>query len=84
LRYETLHNASTVNDTSKNADLIGYGPGSGVNTWTITPDWHSGTTFARVDFSKVRVTSAAPGLAFGTGGTSPDQTRVVLELGVQY
>src|SRR5271166_3212492 len=65
-RYETLHNGSALGATSLNADLVGYGPGSGVNTYTLTPEWKDGPVFARADFSQVRVTAAAPGLAFGS------------------
>ena len=83
LRYETLHNSSTVNDTSANADLVGYGPGSGMNTYTITPGWSNGHAFARMDLSAVRVTSPAPGLAFGVHGTQRDQFRTMFEVGVQ-
>jgi hypothetical protein len=82
-RYETLHNASTVGDTSANADLVGYGSGSGVNTYTLTPGWSNGHAFARMDFSSVRVTSPAPGLAFGDLGTQRNQFRTMVEVGVQ-
>lgn len=82
-RYETLHNSSTVGDPSANADLVGYGAGSGINTYTITPSWTNGQTFARVDFSTVRVTSPAAGLAFGDHGSQRDQFRTMLEIGVQ-
>jgi hypothetical protein len=82
-RYETLHNSSTVGDSSGNADLIGYGAGSGINTYTLTPSWTNGQTFARMDFSTVRVTSPAPGLAFGDHGVQRDQFRTMLEIGVQ-
>lgn len=83
LRYETLHNSSTIGDPSGNADLIGYGPGSGVNTFTLTPAWTNGHTFARMDFSSVRVSSPAHGLAFGDHGAQRDQFRTMLEIGVQ-
>jgi len=83
VRYETLHNSSTVGDPSGNADLVGYGAGSGVNTYTVTPSWTNGHTFARIDFSSVRVSSPAPGLAFGDHGAQRDQFRTMLEIGVQ-
>ena len=82
-RYETLHDSSTVNDTSANADLVGYGSGSGINTYTITPGWSNGHAFARMDLSSVRITSPAPGLAFGDHGTQRDQFRTMFEIGVQ-
>ena len=82
-RYETLHNSSMPGATSLNADLVGYGPGSGVNTLTLTPEWKNGPVFARVDFSGVWPAYYAPGLAFGTGGTGNSQFRTALEVGVQ-
>jgi hypothetical protein len=82
-RYETLHNSSTINDTSANADLVGYGPGSGVNTYTITPGWSNGHAFARMDLSSVRVTSPTAGLAFGDHGTQRNQFRTMFEIGAQ-
>jgi hypothetical protein len=82
-RYETLHNSSTINDKSANADLVGFGPGSGVNTFTLTPAWTNGHTFIRVDFSTARVTSSGDGLAFGSDGDQRNQFRTVLEIGTQ-
>jgi hypothetical protein len=83
-RVETLHNSSVPGDTSLNADLIGYGPASGINTWTITPAWQLGHgAFFRVDFSGAHVSDATPGLAFGSQGDDLNQTRVVFELGTQ-
>jgi hypothetical protein len=84
LRWETLHNSSAQGDTSPNADLIGYGPGSGISSWTLTPDWQLGHgAFLRVDLSTAHVTSFTPGLAFNPDGRSANQSRVVVELGTQ-
>jgi hypothetical protein len=80
LRYETLHNSSMPGATSLNADLVGYGPGSGVNTLTLTPEWKDGPVFARVDFSDVWPGYYTPGLTFGT---SANQFRTAVEVGVQ-
>lgn len=83
-RWESLHNSSGPSDTSLNADLVGYGPGSGVTTWTITPAWNLGHgAFARVDFSHAHVTGAANGVAFGSDGNTHDQNRIMLEIGAQ-
>jgi hypothetical protein len=82
-RYETLHDASTINDKSANADLVGYGAGSGINTFTLTPEWTNAHTFIRMDFSTARVTSPADGLAFGNDGDQRNQFRTVLEIGTQ-
>ena len=84
LRWETLHNGSSATDSSANADLIGYGPGSGISAWTLTPAWQLGQgAYVRVDFSSAHVTGFTPGLAFNTDGKSANQSRVVLELGTQ-
>jgi len=84
LRLETLHNGSSAGDTSLNADLIGYGAGSGISTFTITPSWSLGHgAFVRADFSSAQVTGAAPGLAFNANGNSSHQSRIVVEVGTQ-
>lgn len=84
LRWETLHDSSAQTDTSANADLIGYGPGSGITSWTLTPAWKlGGGAFLRIDLSEAHVSGAAPGLAFDAGGNGTNQSRVVLELGAQ-
>jgi len=84
LRWESLHDASSPTDPSLNADLIGYGPGSGITTWTLTPAWKfGGGAFFRIDLSQAHVTGAASGLAFDPKGNSSNQSRVVLELGTQ-
>jgi hypothetical protein len=84
LRWETLHDSSSATDSSVNADLIGYGPGSGITSWTLTPAWKlGGGAFFRIDLSQVHVKGAAPGLAFDTTGNATNQSRVVLELGTQ-
>jgi hypothetical protein len=84
VRWETLHDGSAAGDTSLNADLIGYGPGCGINTWTFTPAWNLGHgTSVRMDFSSAHVTGFTPGLAFNKDGKSANQSRVVLELTTQ-
>lgn len=83
-RFESFNNASAISDASSNADLVGYGPGSGATTWTITPQWHPGPFFVRVDFSKVTLRNFTPGLGFGATGASANQNRVMGELGVQF
>jgi len=84
LRWETLHDGSSPTDTSPNADLIGYGPGCGISSWTLTPQWKlGGGAYFRFDVSSAHVTGPKPGLAFGTDGDSSNQSRVVLELGTQ-
>lgn len=83
-RFESFTNASATIDASLNADLVGYGPGSGATTWTITPQWHPGPFFARLDFSNVTLRNFTPGFGFGASGTSSSQNRILGELGVQF
>lgn len=83
-RIEDLGNESTTQDRSANADLVGYGPGSGAWTFTLTPTYQQNTFILRADLSDVIVRSASPGLAFGTSGLGRNQFRVVLETGVQF
>ncbi|HVA27282.1 MAG TPA: outer membrane beta-barrel protein, partial [Candidatus Baltobacteraceae bacterium] len=84
LRFESFANASASNDVSLNADLVGFGPGSAATTWTITPSWHPGPFFARIDLSNVSIRNFTPGLGFGATGTSANQHRIIGELGVQF
>lgn len=53
MRYEDLRNWSSAGDTSANADLIGFGPGSSATSMTITPQYRFGTLEVRAEFSKV-------------------------------
>ncbi len=54
LRYENARNASAMGDTSGNADLVGFGPGSGVQTFTVTPTRRLGSNgVLRVEYSRV-------------------------------
>lgn len=83
-RIEDLGNESTTQDRSANADLVGYGPGSGAWTFTLTPTYQQNAFILRADLSDVIVRSASPGLTFGTSGLGRNQFRVVLETGVQF
>jgi len=83
-RIEDIANNSSTNDHSPNADLVGYGPGSGAWTFTVTPAYRHGPFLMRADISEVTVRSATPGLAFGTAGSLRNQFRVVLESGLQF
>ncbi len=84
LRYERAADASSVADSSANADLLGYGPGSRAESWTITPSYHPGPLFVRAEYANVHAYAFAPGLAFGPTGSSGTQNRYLLELGVQF
>ena len=81
-RFEYFANHSATTDTSPNADLVGYGPGSRATTWTITPAYHPGPFFVRAEYSLVTVNNATVG--FGPAGTLTNQSRYLVELGVQF
>jgi hypothetical protein len=84
LRIEYGKNGSTPSDTSSNANLLGYGPGSGAWTYTLTPTYRKGVFFARAEASDVKVTNFTPGTAFGTKGTQSNQFRTGVEAGLQF
>lgn len=83
-RIEYAKNASSTSDTSANADLVGYGPGSNARTFTLTPAYKKNAFFARAEVSTAAVSSFTPGLAFGNAGAQSSQTRVLFETGIQY
>lgn len=72
-RCEWFANHSGTNDTSPNADFVGGGPGSRATTFTITPAYHAGIVFVRVEFSSVDI--------FGVAGA---QRRILVESGVRF
>lgn len=83
LRYEYAANESSISDTGANADLIGFGPGSKANTFTITPTLHlENGAVVRLEYSYVSLSSFASGLGFGPSGVSSSQNRVGFEIGV--
>ncbi len=84
LRVEYGKNGSDPTDTSPNANLLGYGPGSGAWTYTLTPTYRRGVFFARAEASDVNVINFTPGIAFGTSGTQNNQFRTGLEAGLQF
>jgi len=83
-RVEYGKNGSNPSDTSPNANLLGYGPGSSAWSYTLTPAYKNKSILARAEFSQVSVTNFTPGLAFGTAGTRANQSRIAIELGYQY
>lgn len=83
-RVEDVANQSTASNRGQNADLVGYGPGSGAWTFTLTPAYVYRNFILRVELSQVAVRSAAPGLAFGASGSRRRQFRFVVESGLQF
>ena len=84
LRIEYGQNGSSQSDTSPNANLLGYGPGSQAWTYTLTPTYRRGIFFARAEASDVNVQGFTPGLGFAASGTQTNQFRSGLEAGLQF
>ena len=79
VRVEYLTSSGSPTDGSVN--LVGYGPGSGAFTLTLTPTYQKGGMFIRGDIADVRATNIVPGDAFGDSGTKATQFRTAIELG---
>ena len=82
-RYENARDASAFGDVGANADLLGYGPGSALQTITLTPTYRIGALFIRAELACARLAAYAPGLGFGVDGNGRNQTRIAVEMGVQ-
>ena len=82
-RYEYAANGSGAGDPNANADLVGFGAGSSARSITITPALHlQNGAVLRLEYSTVSLSSFAPGLGFGPGGTGASQDRFGFEFGV--
>jgi hypothetical protein len=68
------------------ANLLGYGSGTGAFAFTATPTWAKDGFFLRGDISVVHVTNFDPtsDFAFGSDGSKTDQVRGVIEAGVMF
>jgi hypothetical protein len=66
------------------ANLLGYGSGSGAFSFTLTPTYVKDGFFIRGDFSLVDATKSTPGLVFGPTGLKTNQPRGVLEAGFLF
>ena len=72
-RYESARNTSSTSDTTANADLLGFGPGSSASSETVTPTFHFGNAgVLRFEYSHVRATGL------------DNQSRFGLEFGVTH
>jgi hypothetical protein len=72
-RYEGARNTSSTSDTSLNADLIGFGPGSSATSQTVTPTFRFGNGgVLRLEYSHVWATGLN------------NQSRYGLEFGVMH
>jgi hypothetical protein len=69
------------------ANLLGYGSGTGAFAFTVTPTWVKDAFFLRGDVSLVHLTNFVPGpgeVGFGIGGTNSNQVRGVIEAGFMF
>lgn len=68
------------------ANLLGYGSGTGAFSFTVTPTWVKDAFFLRGDLSVVHLTNftAGPDLGFGIGGTNTNQVRGAIEAGFLF
>ncbi len=72
--------------TTGEANLLGYGPGTGAFSFTVTPTWVKDAFFIRGDVSIVHLTNFTAGsdFGFGIGGASTNQARGVIEAGFMF
>lgn len=73
--------------TTGEANLLGYGAGTGAFSFTVTPTWVKDAFFLRGDVSVVHVTNFVAGsseFAFGIGGGNTNQVRGVIEAGFMF
>jgi hypothetical protein len=69
--------------TGMGAGLLGYGPGSGAMSFTLTPTMQVDKFFVRGEASVVQLFSTTPGLAFGSGNQKT-QARFLVETGIIF
>jgi hypothetical protein len=82
-RPEYIRSSGSI--TAGEANLLGYGPGTGAFSFTVTPTWVKDAFFIRGDISVVHLTNFVSGDAgFGIGGTNTNQTRGVIEAGFLF
>jgi hypothetical protein len=80
-RWEYIGQSGT---RGTNAANLMYGPGSTAWSLTATPTYQYKKFFTRTDISYVSTGNSTPGLAFGSFGTKPSQTRGAVELGFLF
>ena len=65
-------------------DYFGFGPGSRLYGFSVTPTWQYKDLFARADLGFIHVNPGAGGSAFGTNGFQKNQVTGVLEAGLLF
>jgi hypothetical protein len=79
------YNKSSGGVVTDEANLLGYGPGTGAFSFTVTPTWVKDAFFIRGDISIVHLTNFTTGdTGFGVGGTGTNQARGVIEAGFMF
>jgi hypothetical protein len=81
-RPEYIKSSGSI--TTGEANLLGYGSGTGAFSFTVTPTWVKDAFFLRGDISVVHITDMVAGAGFGIGGTNTNQTRGVIEAGFMF
>jgi hypothetical protein len=69
------------------ANLLGYGSGTGAFAFTVTPTWVKDAFFLRGDVSVVHITNFVAGssdVGFGINGANTNQVRGVIEAGFLF
>lgn len=66
------------------ANLLGYGAGSGAFSFTATPTWVKDAFFIRGDIAFVHTTNLVPGDGFGTQGNNANQVKGAIEAGFMF
>jgi hypothetical protein len=75
---------SSGSATTGEANLLGYGSGSGAFSFTVTPTWVKDAFFLRGDLSVVHITDLTSGSGFGTTGANTNQFRGAIEAGFMF
>jgi hypothetical protein len=84
VRPEYIKSSGSV--ATGEANLLGYGSGTGAFAFTVTPTWVKDAFFLRGDVSIVHLTNFVAGssIGFGINGTGTNQTRGVIEAGFMF
>ena len=77
---------SSGSPTTGEANLLGYGSGTGAFSFTVTPTWVKDAFFLRGDISIVHISNFVAGssVGFGIGGTNTNQARGAIEAGFTF
>lgn len=83
VRPEYIKSSGSI--TTGEANLLGYGSGTGAFSFTVTPTWVKDAFFLRGDISVVHLSNFVAGdTGFGIGGTGTNQARGVIEAGFLF